>query len=247
MAPAPKKQLDPVPRLLEVEETTGRLNGSSAKTSAPASKPGFLHKIGLFLYRIFEIVLAATMLVLTLPVTLWVAWLIRRDSPGPALFWQTRMGRHGVCFKFCKFRTLYSDAKARWPELYSYAYTPEQIESLYFKVENDPRVTPVGRWLRKTTLDEIPNFINLLKGEVTIVGPRAEIPEMLRYYRPEELIKFSVKPGLTGLAQISGRNRITFRQTNAYDVQYVRTRCWKQDLYIIIETMRRIVARDGAL
>jgi lipopolysaccharide/colanic/teichoic acid biosynthesis glycosyltransferase len=193
-----------------------------------------------------EICLASAALVLLSPIMLTVAVIVRLDSPGPALFRQLRIGKNGRLFVFYKFRTLYADALQRFPELYSYQYTPKEIEELQFKREDDPRVTRAGSWLRKSTLDEIPNFWNLLKGDVAIVGPRPEIPEMLRYYYPDQMIKFSVKPGITGLAQTKGRGRLKFQQTNAYDVEYVKHKSFWLDCKIVSKTIRLVVRLDGA-
>ena len=110
----------------------------------------------------------------------------------------------------------------------------------------DPRVTKEGDWMRRTTLDELPNFWNVLTGEMALVGPRPEIPEMLPYYRGEMLLKFSVRPGITGLAQISGRGRLSFRETVALDVKYVKQRSFWMDAKILLLTVYKIVVRDGA-
>ncbi|MBN9657917.1 MAG: sugar transferase [Acidobacteria bacterium] len=196
--------------------------------------------------RIVESVVAAIGLVVTAPIMLLLALLIRLDSPGPALFRQKRVGKGGRLFTFVKFRTYYVDAKERFPEMYAYQYTPEQIEQLHFKIPNDQRATRMGRWLRKTTLDELPNLINVLLGDVALCGPRPEIPEMLPYYRPHELAKFAVRPGITGLAQISGRGRLSFRDTVSHDLDYVAGRSLSLDFKIIIRTIVLIVLRDGA-
>jgi lipopolysaccharide/colanic/teichoic acid biosynthesis glycosyltransferase len=172
--------------------------------------------------------------------------MIRLGTPGPALFWQDRIGRNGKLFKFVKFRTLYADAKKRWPELYAYDYGEDEVESLKYKTEGDPRVTPQGRWMRFTSVDELPNFWNLLTGEVALVGPRPEIPEMLPYYSKDELRKFSVRPGITGLAQISGRGRLDFKQVVAFDVDYVDRQSVLLDIRIMFLTIYKIVIRDGA-
>ena len=111
---------------------------------------------------------------------------------------------------------------------------------------NDPRVTPQGEWLRKSTLDELPNFWNVLRGDMALVGPRPEIPEMLPYYEGEMQLKFRVRPGITGLAQISGRGRLGFYETVKYDVEYVKNRSFRLDLKILLITIYKIVARDGA-
>jgi lipopolysaccharide/colanic/teichoic acid biosynthesis glycosyltransferase len=161
------------------------------------------------------------------------------------LFRQVRVGRNGRCFVFYKFRTLYADARERFPELYRYDYTPEELEKLPVKVRNDPRVTRVGRWLRVSTIDELPNFWNLLKGDIALVGPRADVPDMLRNYRPDEMIKFSVKPGITGLAQIRGRGRLRFHEMNAHDVEYVRNRSFWLDCKIVAHTVMLVIRFDG--
>ena len=208
--------------------------------------PTVTEKVASTFMRLNEIVLATIALVVTSPIMLLVAAIIRFDSPGPVLFWQKRIGQNGRLFWFCKFRTLKANARSLYPELYRYRYTPEEIERLQFKNDSDPRVTPAGRWLRRSTLDELPNFWNLLKGDIALVGPRPEIPEMLPYYPPEQLIKFSVKPGITGIAQTSGRGRLKFRQTNAFDVQYVRNKSFFLDCKIILKTIKLVIRLDGA-
>lgn len=199
-----------------------------------------------FARRGVEIGLASIVLLMTLPVMLLIALVIRFGSPGPALFFQTRIGKNGRPFRFVKFRTLYVDARQRFPELYAYNYSSADLLDLKFKIDDDPRVTPQGTWLRRTSLDELPNFWNVVTGDMALVGPRPEIPEMMRYYEGEMLLKFSVRPGVTGPAQISGRGRLTFLDTVRYDLEYVRNRSFANDLKIIATTIRKVVAQDGA-
>jgi len=198
------------------------------------------------LWRAFEIVSSAAALVLSIPVLLLLAIIIRLDSPGPALFRQIRLGRHFRPFTFYKLRTLYADARERWPELYAYDYSPEEIANLRFKREEDPRVTRVGRWLRKTTLDELPNFWNVLAGDLALVGPRPDIPEMVAYYTEEQKRKLSVKPGITGLAQTHGRGRLGFQETLQYDLEYVDQKSILLDVKILLRTVRLLISSDGA-
>lgn len=196
--------------------------------------------------RCIEIAMALTALLLTAPIMIVIGIIIKMGTPGPALFFQKRVGQHGKPFTFVKFRTHYADAKLRFPELYAYQYSQEQLQFLHFKTENDPRVTPQGKWLRKSSLDELPNFWNLLTGDMSLVGPRPEIPEMLPYYDNEMLLKFAVRPGITGLAQISGRGRLSFYDTVRCDLEYVRKRSLGGDLRILIKTIHKIMVRDGA-
>jgi lipopolysaccharide/colanic/teichoic acid biosynthesis glycosyltransferase len=184
--------------------------------------------------------------VVSAPLIAVVAILIRIDSPGPIIFRQIRVGHGGRLFAFYKFRTMWVDARERYPELYAYQYSDDEIRSMFFKVVHDPRLTRVGRHLRKTSLDELPNLINVVRGDMTLVGPRPEIPEMLRYYTSEQLEKFSVKPGLTGLAQVNGRAVLRFQETLAADLDYIARRSVRLDLWILLRTVHVVLKRAGA-
>jgi lipopolysaccharide/colanic/teichoic acid biosynthesis glycosyltransferase len=197
--------------------------------------------------RARDLVGGVALLVLTLPLQAAIAALVAADSPGPVIFRQLRVGEGGRLFVFYKFRTMYSDARERFPELYAYEYTADQVDTMTFKLPFDPRLTRVGRHLRRTSLDELPNLINVVRGEMSLVGPRPEIPEMVPYYRADQLAKFSVKPGLTGLAQVSGRNILRFQQTIAADLEYVQTRSLRLDLRLLAKTALVVLLRAGAL
>jgi lipopolysaccharide/colanic/teichoic acid biosynthesis glycosyltransferase len=196
--------------------------------------------------RLVESAIAVVLLVLTAPILAVLCVMVSLDSPGPALFRQWRIGRGGRLFRFTKLRTLYVDARQRWPELYAYDYTPEQLEVLRFKVPDDPRVTRVGRWLRKSTLDELPNLWHVLTGEMALVGPRPEIPDMLPYYTDDTIRKFAVRPGVTGLAQVSGRGHLTFHETVACDIAYVDQCGFWTDARVLCLTLLRALQRHGA-
>lgn len=202
--------------------------------------------LGYFLWRTFEVAVAATILLATFPIvaTLWV--LIRLTSSGPAIFVQHRLGRGAKPFRFRKFRTMYVDARQRFPELYAYNYDNEAIKTMKFKLDNDPRLTPQGRVLRKTSLDELPNFWNVITGDMALVGPRPEIPEMLQYYKGPMRAKFDVRPGVTGLAQVSGRGYLGFQETVALDLEYVRKRSVAYDLWLLVRTVKKVLTGDGA-
>ncbi len=173
----------------------------------------------------------------------------------------------GTPFVLYKFRTMYADARQTFPELYGYQHTDEELRTLPIKVlvsrkrdpkdvrrdpslatglVDDPRVTRVGRWLRRTSLDELPNFINVLKGDMSLVGPRPDIAENIRYYWQEHLRKLDVKPGITGLAQIRGRGNLSFLEINDFDVEYVDKRSLWLDLKILVKTVPSVLKRDGA-
>jgi lipopolysaccharide/colanic/teichoic acid biosynthesis glycosyltransferase len=196
--------------------------------------------------RAFDLVVGILLFTFSLPLFVLLAILIRLDSPGPIVFRQVRVGLGGRPFHFYKFRTMYTDARERYPDLYAYRYDNEAIKTMRFKLLDDPRLTPLGQRLRRTSLDELPNLWNVLKGDISLVGPRPEIPQMLEYYSESQLQKFAVKPGVTGLAQIGGRGLLSFQDTIAEDLRYVATCRFWRDLWIIARTAIEVVRRQGA-
>jgi lipopolysaccharide/colanic/teichoic acid biosynthesis glycosyltransferase len=196
--------------------------------------------------RILDLAVGSLLLLIALPIMLATAILIRIDSPGPIVFRQDRIGRGGKPFKFFKFRTMYADARLRFPELYAYRFDPETVKTMRYKEVDDPRLTRVGRWLRRTSLDELPNLVNVLRGDVTLVGPRPEIYEWLPYYDDSQLVKFSVKPGVTGFAQVHGRSLLTFQQVLTEDVLYVHSRSLLIDMKVLALTVKEVLIRQGA-
>ena len=197
--------------------------------------------------RAFDLAVAVPGLVAAAPVIGFLSLLIRMESRGPAIFRQRRVGLDGRVFTFFKFRTMYADARQRFPELYDYSFDSAELSKRYYKQADDPRNTRLGVIIRQTTLDELPNLINVIKGEASIVGPRPELPEMIRHYRPEELVKFRVKPGLTCLAACTGRNTLTIDEQIRADVDYVMDQSFKLDLWIIAKTAQMIVQSIGAV
>jgi len=226
-------------------------------------------------YHVIEVIIGLIAFIVAIPVMLVVALIIKLDSPGPVLFFQKRCGKSTLktgseilkegkytihdpnfspekkywvpkTFTFVKFRTMHADAKERFPELYDYNYSKEEIATIPFKITDDPRVTRAGVWLRKSTLDELPNFWNVITGDMRLVGPRPEIPEMLHNYRHDQMKKFTVRPGITGLPQINGRGRLSFQDTVAYDLEYVDKKSVILDLKIFLLTAWKIITRDGA-
>lgn len=202
-------------------------------------------RIGL-LRRATELLIAGSALLAAAPLLLIIAALIKRGTPGPVLFRQERLGLNGERFTFLKFRTMYVDAAERFPEYYDYRLREDEITRFQFKDANDPRVTPMGRWLRRTSLDELPNLWHVITGDLRLVGPRPQIPELLPYYRGLMLERFSVRPGLTDLAHVSGRSDLSFCETTALDVEYVRNRSLRLDAKILFKTAVTVLHGDGA-
>ena len=196
-------------------------------------------------FRCAEKLIALVALLVGLPLMAIEGVIIKLGSPGPVLFVHDRMSVNMRVFRFAKFRTHYADAKERFPQHYAYRYSAEDLPGLRYKTVDDPRVTPQGRWLRRTSIDEWPNFWHVLTGDMTLVGPRPEIPEMLPYYTEEMRKKFTVRPGITGLAQVSGRSRLTFYETVNYDLEYVKNKSILLDLKIIARTFKVILTDSG--
>jgi lipopolysaccharide/colanic/teichoic acid biosynthesis glycosyltransferase len=214
---------------------------------ADGVRPAWSYSGYAVLKRGMDVVLASLTLILVLPIMLGVWILIRLDSPGPAVFRQTRVGQNGRLFTFFKFRTMWDDARDRFPSLYAYCYTHEQIKDLHLQERDDPRVTRAGRWLRTTSLDELPNLINVLRGEISLVGPRPQVPEMLPYYPMSHREHFNAKPGLVGLAQVSGRGELTFLQMIDADLETWRRSSLWFDLLILVRMLKCVALRTGAV
>ncbi len=193
---------------------------------------------------------------------LLIALMIRLDSKGNPIFTQQRIARfrggedqpndesdsegNVATFTIYKFRTYHDKSAMLVPERARFDFDPEGIDSVHLQLKDDPRITRVGRFLRRTSLDELPNFLNVLLGDMRIIGPRPEVREMYRYYTDEQKCKFSVKPGITGLAQINGRGKLDFKQTVDYDLMYVKNRSLRLDLRILLRTFRVVITGDGS-
>lgn len=200
--------------------------------------------------NLFDRCLAFIILILTSPILLSLILIIPLTSPGPAIFSQYRIGYKKKKFKIFKLRSMYIDSEVKFPELYKFQYSRLEIETRGIKShpdpESDPRITPIGKFLRKFSLDELPNLINVLKGDMSIVGPRPELPELIKYYTPSQLKRFSVKPGLTGYPQISGRGLLTQQKTIELDLEYIKNRSMLTDLKIIFKTITVLLSTKGA-
>jgi len=169
---------------------------------------------------------------------------LKLDSSGPTLFTQVRVGQHGRLFKLYKFRSMCDGAESMKAELVS----GNEMEGFMFKMNNDPRITPVGHFLRKTSIDEIPQFWNVLKGEMSLVGTRPPTPDEVKSYQMEHLKRIALKPGITGLWQISGRNQIKdFEEVVRLDCKYMENWRFYHDIKIILKTVWVVLQRKGAI
>ena len=190
--------------------------------------------------RSVDLGLGLPMLIFSLPIQAIIALVIRFDSPGPVLFRQDRLSLDQSTFLLYKFRTMYVDSRERFPETYNYDEIVDKKGNMPVKRKDDPRLTRFGAFLRRTSLDELPNLWNVVKGEMSLVGPRPEIRELLGCYGPQELLAFRVKPGLTGLAQVMGRNALTVAETLAFDLSYARRASLALDCWILLRTLPEI-------
>ena len=192
--------------------------------------------------RLFDLVGSLGLLVAFSPVFLVAALWIRLDEQGPVFFHQTRTGRDGREFDCLKFRTMVVDAEARLPALRE----AMQFEGMLFKLKDDPRVTRPGRWLRRYSLDELPQLVNVVRGEMSLVGPRPPLPREVSSYHADVLRRLRVRPGMTGLWQVSGRSDLSWSEAVRLDLYYVDNWSMLQDLSILFRTWGAVLSRRGA-
>jgi exopolysaccharide biosynthesis polyprenyl glycosylphosphotransferase len=192
--------------------------------------------------RVFDLGVSLFGLVLLLPVIPIIAIMIKLDTPGPVFFQQDRVGRGDRIFKFYKFRSMYRKAAQEKKEL----ETMNEQDGPIFKVKSDPRITSVGKFLRRSSLDEIPQIFNVIKGDMSIVGPRPPLPSEVEHYQPWHRRRLEVTPGITCLWQISGRSHLSFNEWMRLDMEYLKNRSFKTDLSIFLKTIPAVIARKGA-
>ena len=199
--------------------------------------------------RALDVSVAGTVLLLMVPVIALAAMAVRLSSPGPVLFRQRRLGRHMEPFTVLKFRTMRADADSALHRDYVRSLIgtqpPEDAPDNLYKLVIDPRVTRVGRFLRSWSLDEVPQLWNVLRGEMSLVGPRPVIEYEVEQYPDWYLRRFAVKPGLTGLWQVSGRNEKTYEEMVRYDIEYAERRSLWLDLRILARTALVVMRRQG--
>lgn len=193
--------------------------------------------------RILDIIGAVSGIILLVPVFLFVALLIKLEDPkGPILFYQTRIGKDGKPFRMYKFRSMVSNAE----ELLTHLLSKNEINGLMFKMKEDPRITNIGKFIRRTSIDELPQLFNVIKGEMSLVGPRPPLPREVKDYSPYHMNRLKVTPGCTGLWQVSGRNNLDFEQMIELDIRYIMQRDFFFDLKIILKTIRLLLGSKDA-
>jgi exopolysaccharide biosynthesis polyprenyl glycosylphosphotransferase len=197
--------------------------------------------VGLIAKRALDLVGGFFASIVAVPLALAIVVAIRRDTPGPAIFRQTRVGLHGRLFEVYKFRTMIDGAESQLEDLLEH----NEIRGHAFKVTNDPRVTKVGRWLRRTSLDELPQLLNVLRGEMSLVGPRPPLPSEVAGYDIWHRRRLSMKPGMTGLWQIRARREADFDRWVETDLEYIDTWSFWLDLKIMLRTIPAVLGREG--
>jgi exopolysaccharide biosynthesis polyprenyl glycosylphosphotransferase len=196
----------------------------------------------LFLKRTIDVCVASLLLAVLAPVFLLIALAVRLDSRGPVFFSQVRAGRDARPFRMIKFRTMCADAEEQLPQLVPF----DSLRDPMFKLRNDPRVTRVGRFLRRTSLDELPQLWNVLRGTMSLVGPRPEQIDLVERYRPEHRFRLVMRPGLTGPMQVFGRGELTFEERLAVEREYIENLSLGRDFRILAMTVVPVVSGRGA-
>ncbi|GIW56602.1 MAG: hypothetical protein KatS3mg082_3006 [Nitrospiraceae bacterium] len=195
--------------------------------------------------RLVDVVAASLGLIISAPLWLLIALAIKLESGGPVLFRQVRLGHLGRPFTILKFRTMKPDADREKVRLIG---ANQYRDPRFFKLPDDPRVTRVGRWLRRTSLDELPQLVNVLRGEMSLVGPRPPVPQEVEHYRGREFLRLAVRPGITGRWQVSGRNSVrSFDEVVALGLQYVLGWSPTEEIRILLRTIPVVLKGHGAM
>lgn len=196
----------------------------------------------LLLKRFFDVFLSVLGLIVLSPLLLIVTAVIKLDSPGKAIYIQERVGKDGKKFKMYKFRSMCVDAEKKQDELQAL----NEVDGPVFKIAKDPRVTRVGKFIRKCSIDELPQLFNIIKGEMSIVGPRPPLPKEVEQYTPYQKLRLRVSPGLTCYWQISGRSDMTFDKWIQLDLMYITNRNLWVDFCIVLKTIPAVLGHKGA-
>lgn len=197
----------------------------------------------LALKRVSDCIIAAAMLIVASPILIMVAIAIKLDSKGPIIFKQDRVGKDGEIFTFYKFRSMVVDAEERLNALKD----KNEMDKVAFKMKDDPRITKVGKFIRKTSLDELPQLINVINGTMRLVGPRPPLPKEVEKYNEFQKQRLMVHGGLTCYWQISGRSNIGFDDWVKLDIKYIEEMSFKTDIKILLKTVKAVLTCNGAI
>lgn len=199
-------------------------------------------KLGQAVKRAIDITGSLLALLLFSPVIAATAVAIKLDSPGPIFYRQQRVGKWGRTFDCFKFRSMFVDADRRKAELMA----QNEADAVVFKMKNDPRVTRVGRFIRKFSVDELPQLVNVLRGDMSLVGPRPPVPLEVAQYAYDQYRRLDAVPGITGLQQVSGRSQLSFKRWVELDVQYIEQQSLLEDIKILLRTIPAVITTRGA-
>ena len=192
--------------------------------------------------RCLDIILSLLAIVILSPIILIVAVLIKLESKGPVIFSQERVGLNGKTFKIYKLRSMVINAE----EVKKNLIEKNEMSGPMFKMKNDPRITRIGKFIRKTSIDELPQLVNIIKGDMSLVGPRPSLPEEISEFEPWMLERLIVRPGLTCYWQVMGRNNIDFEDWMKLDLDYVHNRCIRVDIELIFKTFKVLLGDKNA-
>ncbi len=196
-----------------------------------------------FLKRLMDITVSLTVILALSPLMIIVAILIKLESKGPMIFRQTRVGKDGRYFHFYKFRSMRVNAETAKSEILS---KNESADGVIFKMKSDPRITRVGKFIRKFSIDELPQLFNVLEGSMSLVGPRPPLPAEVMQYTLEDRKRLHIKPGITCIWQVSGRSNIPFKQQVRLDEQYIKSHGVFKDLILLLKTIPAVITGKGA-
>ncbi|WP_144505652.1 sugar transferase [Bacillus mycoides] len=200
-------------------------------------------RLYLFMKRLMDIVVALCGLIFLLPIVLIVALLIKLEDPkGPIFFKQVRVGKHEKKFDMYKFRSMITDAEERLKELLEH----NEVSGAMFKMKDDPRVTKIGKFIRKTSIDELPQLLNVLKGDMSLVGPRPPLAREVKQYTDYDKQRLLVTPGCTGLWQVTARNSVGFKEMVELDLEYIQNRGILYDIKIVLKTVKVLLGSNNA-
>ncbi|MEO0509153.1 MAG: sugar transferase [Verrucomicrobiota bacterium] len=225
------------------EILSGRIEQWERKARLRSLRWAFVIRMALLLKRLLDIVGSIFAIIVSAPITIFTCLAIKLNDGGPVLFKQLRVGESGRLFKIWKFRSMVLNADQIKDEILE---QNQHADGVTFKMKDDPRITKPGKWIRKLSIDEFPQFINVLKGDMSLVGPRPPVPREVALYGARHLRRLRAKPGITCLWQIGGRADIDFEGQVRLDLQYIHSQSVRQDIIILLKTIPAVLLGKGA-